>query len=328
MEKRAAVRKLAGWQLEVRIREWVDTGQRRCTEADRGDRVEFQLYTDGSGIEGKVGALVVLHRRRERISALKLCLGLENEHEVFEAESVGPTLGLELLRREEREAVEAVSLWIDNTSAILATASNIPGPSHYLMDHFHSLLQQVKWHHPYMEITVRWVPGHEGAKGNEAALVHQNLIFQQADEEAKGAAIQGSSPQASLPRCLQKSLPKSCSATRKTFAKALNVLHDTMFHCSPWYSNFQRVAKGDATKVARRFRKMTAGLAKKHTSILVQLCTCHNYLYKHLNCIGKVASSDCPACRCDPETTFHYLLQCPAHQWDRPRQPKAARMQG
>ncbi|KAE9395801.1 hypothetical protein BT96DRAFT_825703 [Gymnopus androsaceus JB14] len=105
-----------------------------------------------------------------------------------------------------------------------------------------------------MEIMVRWVLGHEGVEGNEAV-----------DEEAKGAALHGSSPKASLPGCLQESLPVSCSAAQKIFAKALNVLHNTMFRHSPWYSDFQKVAKGDATEVARRFRKMAMGLAKKHT---------------------------------------------------------------
>ncbi|KAE9391181.1 hypothetical protein BT96DRAFT_832419 [Gymnopus androsaceus JB14] len=66
--------------------------------------------------------------------------------------------------------------------------------------------------------------------------------------------------------------------------------------------------------IARKFRKLTTGLRKPHTSMLVHLRTGHNYLYAHLHRIGKVDSPLCPACKRDPETTYHYLIQCPAHR--------------
>ncbi|KAJ3841249.1 hypothetical protein F5878DRAFT_494747, partial [Lentinula raphanica] len=157
---------------------------------------------DGSGIEGMVGGSTVLYKEGRRVGSLRLRLGSDKEHEVFEGESAGPTLGLELLRRQRN--VTTVSLWIDNTSAITATGSNRAGPAHYLMDHFHRLYQQVKRRHPDMEMTVGWVPGHEGVEGNEAA-----------DEEAKEAALHGSSPRELLPVVFRKPLPISCSAVRK-----------------------------------------------------------------------------------------------------------------
>ncbi|KAE9393806.1 hypothetical protein BT96DRAFT_828603, partial [Gymnopus androsaceus JB14] len=125
----------------------------------------------------------------EWVSSLWMQIGRELEHEVFEGESVGPTLGLELLRKERNMSM--VSLWIDNTAAISAMSSMVSGPAHYLMDHFHALLSQVKHCHLYLEITVGWVPGHEGVEGNEAA-----------DEEAKEAALHGLSLTWLLPHTL------------------------------------------------------------------------------------------------------------------------------
>ncbi|KAE9384489.1 hypothetical protein BT96DRAFT_737539, partial [Gymnopus androsaceus JB14] len=206
--------------------------------------------------------------------------------------------GLELLRKEQ--SVSTVSLWIDNTATISVTGSTASGPGHYLMDHFHTLLAKVKQRHPDLEITVGWVPGHEGIEGNEAA-----------DEEAKEAALRGSNPTRLLPHTFRKSLPMSCSATRKTFAKSLNKIRDDMFRRSPRFSRFQKAAKGDATATARKFQTLTSGLHKVHTSILVHLRTGHCYLYTHLHRIGKIDSPDCPACKKEPETVHHYLLQCP-----------------
>lgn len=171
------------------------------------------------------------------------------------------------------------------------------------MDHFHRLYHTVKRRHPQLEITVGWVPGHEGVEGNEAA-----------DEEAKRAATEGSSPKDELPAVFRKVLPKSRSAAKKTYTKELHRAHDSMFGRSPRHQSFGKVAKGEATALAHRFQQMTAGLPKPLTSMLVQLRTGHNQLSHHLHCIGKIDSPTCPCCNHDDKTAFHYLLRCPAHR--------------
>ncbi|THU80648.1 hypothetical protein K435DRAFT_588082, partial [Dendrothele bispora CBS 962.96] len=94
---------------------------------------------------------------------------------VYEGECVGLILALHLLS--EQEEVRKVSIWVDNTAAIQATTSDKCGAAHYLLDHFHSLLQQVRGRHPNLKLRICWVPSHTGVEGNERA-----------DEEAKAAA--------------------------------------------------------------------------------------------------------------------------------------------
>lgn len=120
------MQKDAGWQLGILIREWID--KEDALKQIDGNEVEYQLYTDSSAIDGMVGASAVFYRRGVETSKLQYHLGKECDHEAFEAECVDPRLGLELLKQQKH--VVKVSLWIDNTSAILATGSNIPGPAH------------------------------------------------------------------------------------------------------------------------------------------------------------------------------------------------------
>ncbi|THU99831.1 hypothetical protein K435DRAFT_602580, partial [Dendrothele bispora CBS 962.96] len=116
-------------------------------------------------------------------------LGKEEDHEVYEGECVGLILALHLLQQEQE--VSTVSIWVDNTAAIMAAGSNRNGPAHYLLDLFHTQLLAVRNAHPNLTINISWVPGHRGIHGNERA-----------DEEAK-RATKRSSPRRLLPAALQ-----------------------------------------------------------------------------------------------------------------------------
>ncbi|PSR73747.1 hypothetical protein PHLCEN_2v10417 [Hermanssonia centrifuga] len=128
----------------------------------------IRVYTDGSDVDGGVGAAAVLYKPgRRQVKTLQYHLGPSMEHTVYKAEVVALILGMELIRQES--SVRNVSLAVDNQAAVSASRSSRSAPGHYLMDEFHRLKARVKLKHRGTKITVRWVPGHMGIKGNEAA---------------------------------------------------------------------------------------------------------------------------------------------------------------
>ena len=128
----------------------------------------FRVYTDGSDIDGGVGAAALLYapgRRRPRI--LRYYLGPSTRHTVYEAEIVATILGVELLRA-ERHAIRRASIALDNTAAIRASTLRTSAPGRYLTDIFHTHVKKLKDARPGLRLTLRWVPGHEVVAGNEA----------------------------------------------------------------------------------------------------------------------------------------------------------------
>ncbi|KAJ7159413.1 ribonuclease H-like domain-containing protein [Mycena filopes] len=134
-------------------------------------------YTDGSGIDQRIGASAVLYCNRVEVASLRLCLGSAGHHTVFEGEGVGASLALALLKKQP-EVRGAVSIVVDSQPAINAVRATAANPSHWIWDRAFAVK------HPDAMVTVRWAPGHVGIPGNEHA-----------DEEAKKVAQIGSSPE-------------------------------------------------------------------------------------------------------------------------------------
>ena len=111
-------------------------------------------------------------------------------------------LGMELLRQER--TVSRVTLAADNVASILRSASTNAAPAQYIWDMFHDGWAKAKKRHRNLQLTIRWVPGHEGVWGNE-----------EADRLAKAAVGEGSSAAKRLPATLRKALPRSKAALWK-----------------------------------------------------------------------------------------------------------------
>jgi hypothetical protein len=133
---------------------------------------------------------------------LRYHLGTDKQHTIYEAEKVSPILAAHLLATEEDPSFPA-SISIDNQAAILSGENLITCPGTYLADTFRRSMCQLAHEYPSLNVTIRWILGHEDLHGNK-----------EVDKEAKQAAelIDNNSPNEKLPTVLrQNSLPLNIS---------------------------------------------------------------------------------------------------------------------
>ncbi len=267
------------------------------SEALWAQREGIRVYSDGSELEGGVGAAAVLFNERTRgWKSLRLHLGPAEEHTVYEAETVGAVLGVELVRRERRVG-RVASVALDGKSAIEGSLLRESRPSHYLTDLLHASVAAVKRQYRGLELTLRWVPGHQDIAGNE-----------QADSEAKLAASGDSSSVRLVPAALRRPLPVSISKAKQVYNKKLGVQAAEQWRASKRGIDLRRV---DPALPSARFAKLVAPLPRRNTSLLIQLRTGHAPLNHHLHRIGRATTQRCQGCGAAKETVQHFILQCP-----------------
>jgi hypothetical protein len=268
-----------------------------------GEAAVMMLFSDGSLIDGMVGAVGVLcvNGRVKQVKGLRL--GTAKRFGVYKAEGIREVLAMECLRLEEEERIERViPLGLNNTSPITATASAKPGVGCYIWDLFHRRLRKAKETHHGFELRVDWTPGHVNIPGNEAA-----------DEAAKRAAKQGSFG-GTLQFLLRLLYSKSVRVL--THLRLLQPMAVKQFKSSPRYAHIKDV---DDMAPSPKFRKLTASLPRKHASLLFQLRSHHALLAKHLHRLKKSPTTICPCCGEAEETVDHFLRFCAAHNHARRR---------
>jgi len=125
-------------------------------------------------------------------------LGEETHPTVLEAEVMGLTFVVELVRMEGYLDMEEISM---DSQAALCTTNNMRGTlGQYLLDKFQDQMAVVQNRHSTSSIKLRWTPGHNSIPGNEQAYM-----------EAKAAASRDSSPACLLPKSCQGPMPYSRS---------------------------------------------------------------------------------------------------------------------
>jgi ribonuclease HI len=298
MEKIETVVRGPKWEPAFKIR--VPQKEEVAIAELRNDTAQVKVFSDGSCIDGGVGAAAVLYRGGEEVQAVRLYLGTEEEHTVFEAELVGMAMGAKLLNM-ERSAKYTIGT--DSQAAMLTTRREKQVSAQYLVDAVHRQIEGVVATRMGAEVTVRWTPGHKGIRGNERA-----------DEEAKKAARGDSSEERYVPIECRGILPRSKATELQRHHKALKHRAKETFARSP---RAQVAHKIDQTMPSVAFARLVAGMARRQAALLVQIRTGHVALNKHLFKIGKADSPTCAACRGADETVHHFLFRCPAYRTQR-----------
>src|SRR6266481_5437211 len=88
---------------------------------------EVQIFSDGSGQDGKVGAAVVMCKWGKRDKILRYSLGTLMEHTVFEAEAVGVLMALHLLRN--KWGIRRATIHLDNQAVLGVLSICKPKPA-------------------------------------------------------------------------------------------------------------------------------------------------------------------------------------------------------
>ncbi|KZW00992.1 hypothetical protein EXIGLDRAFT_560883, partial [Exidia glandulosa HHB12029] len=86
-----------------------------------------------------------------------------------EAELFGILLGLRIIAR--APGVMRATICLDNQSAVTRAHRPRPKPGQLITNAIYSAYEELRDARPGFELTVVWVPGHEGFDGNERADV-------------------------------------------------------------------------------------------------------------------------------------------------------------
>ncbi|KAF7366527.1 putative RNA-directed DNA polymerase from transposon X-element [Mycena sanguinolenta] len=257
----------------------------------------FCVFTDGSGLDGGVGAAAVASRRGLLGEKRQKHLGHQSEHTVFESEVCGAILALDIIASTPR--LTSADIFMDCQPAIAALAAPKSQPGQYLLAAFHAALSRLLRTRRTLKLRIHWVPAHVGIAENEAV-----------DEYAKEAARGANTPLMTRIPVFERPLLISRAAT---IAVGTNDFADQWHKEWAESPRYARVSAFDSATPSKAVERMYADLSRPQCSILTQLRTGHIGLNAYLHRFKLAPSPLCQLCAV-PESVPHFLLTCPTHR--------------
>jgi ribonuclease HI len=252
------------------------------------------LYTDGSGIEGRIGAAVVDLQNHHTHSQM----GDDDTSTVYAAELRGIEMAL-------NSTLESTAPWVtrtknglvifaDSQAALKALRQpRMPSGQVYL----EGCLDLIRRHAANgIRTELRWIPAHQGVAGNELV-----------DRHAKDAALEPQEPQKPENRYI-----------RLAAAAKRRIRHEAK---AEWERSWVTEKTSRPTKrlielPTKKTLEYWSDLRKATASILMQLRTGRIGLAAYLHRINRRESARC-GCDLGNQTVSHILLECPLLQDER-----------
>ncbi|KAF7174349.1 hypothetical protein CNMCM5623_007004 [Aspergillus felis] len=259
----------------------------------------IRVYTDGSGIRGKVGTAAVcldppICRQRY--------LGTDVEHTVPVAEIAGLVLALRLLKRDlvprdawrsppDRGSRSRAEIYSDNQGALRTLLAPKQAPGQYLVRELVSLIDRLD---PVLDISFHWLAAHRGVAGNELA-----------DRKAKEAAgWRPGNGRGGLAPVMMPDYP-----TRGPLDAWIRQHTKEQWEEAWRQSEHGRHLRDLLPDVTKRSISLYDDLTPVERSVVAQMRTGKIGLNHYLTTINRAEDPLCPCGRA-PETTHHVLFGC------------------
>ncbi|CCF40032.1 zinc knuckle [Colletotrichum higginsianum] len=288
--------------LPIEQRIWkqnIDTINRLGSIEQREDEntEAIHIYTDGSGINGYIGAAAVCITTYQTRNSY---MGSDAISTVYAGELQGIILALEIAEEDRQRGNNRskVLIYTDNQAAIRSSARPKGKSGSYLLQTIAVKTQKLQ--EQGLKTEIRWVPAHTGIQGNEDA--------DKAAKEATGWRQNGETgTKADMPQHLY-----ALRSTLKTWTyREANKM---------WQAKWTAETRGRTTfrytpRPTKKVLQLHEGLSKRQSSILVQMRTekigLKDFLFNRR--VPDATDANCP-CREGRQTVSHILLRCRRHR--------------
>lgn len=274
---------------------------------------DIQIYTDGSGHNGQIGAGMVVPGMG---ITRKAYLGTTGSLTVYAAELRGIVMALEAIQQYSQQRIararnrwlgRGIRIYTDNQAALKALIRpRMASGQIYLRD----ALKILTWcENNNITVSFHWIPGHEGVEGNEAA-------DRAAKEAAEQGYVQGRDHIHWLAAVAKQRVRQGVKAAWERLWKRQRSAKPT-----------KRIIETPHTNNLQYWQS----LRKATTSILIQLRTGKIGLSHYLSRIKVRDSAQC-GCGLGSQTPRHVVLICPLlheirhRMWGRLRKVEGVRL--
>ncbi|EDN04466.1 predicted protein [Histoplasma mississippiense (nom. inval.)] len=282
----------------ITITEGREAAERLHTHIISGADPPLAVYTDGSGIHGKVGAAALAPSIHTQELAY---LGKETSTTVYAAELLGIHMGLNLILASDRRRA---AIFTDNQAALKALQNPRRSSGQSILRRIIDALDRVRAQG--LQVEFYWIPAHQGIEGNELA---DNLA-----KEATGCRQQRGR------RGRMITVDTDDTAATPDFLRHLISAAKSELHRQTqvqWERDWENESSGRATYVLTPAPSPTVlhlhhSLHKALSSTIVQMRTgkigLRQFLYER-----KVPEITDTLCECGGgnQTVRHVLLACP-----------------